>query len=612
LSYLCLIFQESEDLRLNNLKKLNQETAINRRLRLAHALLWKQTSVENKEEVKEKLDLFDKTEDMRFMLQEEQDLYYPNHPWEEALEQDEQDEPEILFDSISAWEYPKKQRRELASNIASAKARKAWQKFTELCQEYEELMEQKKREKRENTLEFLRSVPLVGMTANGAAIHRDLLADLKSPVLVVEEAGELLEAQVLCCLGPETQQLVMIGDHQQLRPKINNYALEKNHNFAISMFERLLNLKFSYRTLKYQVRMRPEISCLVRPFYKEILDHPLVQKYPNVPGMKNNVFFFSHQVKEDVQGFEHSKKNSYEAKFLGSLANYLMVQGIEPSEITVITPYLGQKHLLRSTEGTKECIVSTIDDYQGDENRIVLLSLVRSNSDDSIGFVKIINRIIVALSRAKHGLYIIGNQNLLSKLSDEWYSVIKQLESTQSSGNTLIVQCPNHPETRTEIREPDDFIKVRHGGCTLTCTYQLECGHICDKLCHPGNHEGLQCMKDCVKILKCGHKCQAKCWKQCPPCRTQIPVELPKCKHKTTIDCCIDVETYFCREPCPKILPCEHPCTLLCGEDCVCKHRFTQKMPCGHVVNFICGDQPKCYFKCGFSFDCGHKCSGDW
>lgn len=57
--------------------------------------------------------------------------------------------------------------------------------------------------------------------------------------------------------------------------------------------------------------------------------------------------------------------------------------------------------------------ISTVDNYQGEENDIILLSLVRSNNFDQIGFLKTSNRICVALSRARNGLYIFGNKTCL-------------------------------------------------------------------------------------------------------------------------------------------------------------------------------------------------------
>jgi superfamily I DNA and/or RNA helicase len=77
-----------------------------------------------------------------------------------------------------------------------------------------------------------------------------------------------------------------------------------------------------------------------------------------------------------------------------------------------------------------------VDKYQGEENEIILLSLVRSNSRAKIGFLEIENRVCVALSRAKKGLYIVGNMdNLCGSGSRLWQSIKRTLEENDEIGS---------------------------------------------------------------------------------------------------------------------------------------------------------------------------------
>lgn len=78
--------------------------------------------------------------------------------------------------------------------------------------------------------------------------------------------------------------------------------------------------------------------------------------------------------------------------------------------------------------------VCTLDSYQGKENNIILLSLVRSNAENRIGFLAIENRVCVALSRAKIGFYIIGNMSCLSAKSMLWKKMKITLEQQQALG----------------------------------------------------------------------------------------------------------------------------------------------------------------------------------
>lgn len=79
-----------------------------------------------------------------------------------------------------------------------------------------------------------------------------------------------------------------------------------------------------------------------------------------------------------------------------------------------------------------KCIV--VDKYQGEENDIILLSLVRSNADAKIGFLKTENRVCVALSRAKKGLYVVGNMENLRASGPLWQEIHRILQADGSSG----------------------------------------------------------------------------------------------------------------------------------------------------------------------------------
>lgn len=106
-----------------------------------------------------------------------------------------------------------------------------------------------------------------------------------SHFLVVEEAAEVLEAHIITSLCSEAEQLILIGDHQQLKPNPTVYELAKKYNLETSLFERLINNGIEYHQLKLQHRMRPEISALLVPhFYKDLMDHPSVHDYERIKG----------------------------------------------------------------------------------------------------------------------------------------------------------------------------------------------------------------------------------------------------------------------------------------------------------------------------------------
>ena len=90
-----------------------------------------------------------------------------------------------------------------------------------------------------------------------------ILDQLKPCAVIVEEAAEIIEGQLISVLPPSIQHLVMLGDHQQLKPCLNCYKL-KDKNLDCSMFERLINNRMHFTQLGQQCRMRDEIADLLR------------------------------------------------------------------------------------------------------------------------------------------------------------------------------------------------------------------------------------------------------------------------------------------------------------------------------------------------------------
>ena len=178
--------------------------------------------------------------------------------------------------------------------------------------------------------------------------------------VLVEEAGEILEAHILANLGPRAEQLILIGDHKQLRPKIANYSLEKQSgkgfDLNVSLFERLVLAKQKHPdtvalpvvTLSVQHRMRPEIASIIRSMglYSSLQDADGTLGRARVQGVAQDVVFVDHRVPEDhneeaaALGSE-TKVNKFEAEFVVAIANHLVQQGQHKHEdITILTPYV--------------------------------------------------------------------------------------------------------------------------------------------------------------------------------------------------------------------------------------------------------------------------------
>ncbi|CAF1117204.1 unnamed protein product, partial [Didymodactylos carnosus] len=401
-------------------------------------------------------------------------------------------------------------------------------------------------------------------------------------IVIVEEAAEIFEAHVISSLTEKCEHLILIGDHQQLRPNPTVYRLAKTYNIDVSLFERLVRNDFPSVRLNVQHRMRLEICALMKHFYNDLQNHDSVKSNrPSILGIRENVFFITHSHKEEVTD-NSSKQNYYEAQYIIELAHFLTKQGYSTSQITVLVMYIGQKHLLTVLKQRKFSKVleglqiTTVDNYQGEENDIIILSLVRNNVLNDVGFLKIQNRICVALSRARCGLYILGNLEMMQKTSEMWKNLAKTFHEMKAVGKGLNLCCTNHPKApfvavnpQSFARRPDD--PQEHGRCKA----------VVDK-----------------KIVECQHPIKFECSKipTIQDCKQTFLIKLP-CDHLVQVPCQINqlkvYDSVDCPTPCNQQLLCGHKCRGTCGS-CQhgqlhkqCREKCDKELICGHLSN--CG-----------------------
>ncbi len=107
----------------------------------------------------------------------------------------------------------------------------------------------------------------------------------------------------------------MIGDHKQLQPKPYNYEIATKYNFNVSLFERLINNKILFSSLKYQRRMKTKFADFVRIIYggEDYIDYEDANNKEEVKGIKNDMYFFTHNELETENIALKSKENKYEA-----------------------------------------------------------------------------------------------------------------------------------------------------------------------------------------------------------------------------------------------------------------------------------------------------------
>ncbi|QBZ56769.1 hypothetical protein PoMZ_01685 [Pyricularia oryzae] len=268
------------------------------------------------------------------------------------------------------------------------------------------------------------------------------------------------------------------------------------------------NLPFS--VFDTQRRIHPSISELVQStLYPTLANSNTVAEYPRVPGITKRLFWLHH--KHPKSGWNNSQdtiktsySNEFEIDMVSALVSYLIRQGVYKSgEIAVLTPYLGQFKKFQQKLGSSMQIIvndrdtedlaslevdvdnklsknkkspakisaldgiraATVDNFQGEEADVVIVSLVRSNKEKKCGFFSVSNRINVLLSRARYGIYIIGNSHTCSNVPI-WTQVIEILGHKSNIGRELELQYPKHPETRNLVSQPDHFVQFSpNGGC---------------------------------------------------------------------------------------------------------------------------------------------------
>ncbi|XP_073978299.1 uncharacterized protein isoform X2 [Rhodnius prolixus] len=445
---------------------------------------------------------------------------------------------------------------------------------------------------------------VIGATTTSAARCQHLLTLLKPKIVIIEEAAELLEAHAVVSLSKHCQHVILIGDHQQLRPSTASYRLETDFNLGVSLFERMIKNGLHAPMLTVQHRMRPEISALITPsIYSKLDNHATVCNLPDVMGIVKNVYFIDHNNFENEM--DVSKMNIHECDLLLNLCKYLLQQGYDASEITILATYLAQKtYMLSARERLglpTEITITSVDNFQGEENRIILLSLVRCNEDNKVGFLSVENRICVALSRAKEGLYVAGNMPSLIANSKVWAQINQVLIKNENIGKSLPLICKAHKKI-TNIITADELEYVLENGCGQKCNLEIYCGHICPKMCHSydiDHKNKFRCMMECEKCCENGHPCLAFCGDICPPCQEPIDYKL-NCNHMIKALCYQTTAWKLEKETIDPVDECTKELQKLALLD------YTEgDSTGGESENF---DLPKCNEPCGIKLKCGHTC----
>ncbi|XP_023635045.1 uncharacterized ATP-dependent helicase C29A10.10c [Capsella rubella] len=264
-------------------------------------------------------------------------------------------------------------------------------------------------------------------------------------LLVIDEAAQLKECESIAALQlPGLRNALLIGDEYQLPATVHNDECEKA-KFGRSLFERLVLIGHNKHLLNVQYRMHPSISSFPnKEFYDgRITDAAIVQERVYEKRFLQGNMFGSFSFINVGRGREefcegHSPKNMVEVAVISEIISNLFKVSSERRQkmsVGVISPYKGQVRAIQDRLGDKygslsgelfSLNVQSVDGFQGGEEDVIIISTVRSNVNGNVGFLNNRQRANVALTRAKHCLWVIGNETTLALSGSIWSELISE------------------------------------------------------------------------------------------------------------------------------------------------------------------------------------------
>jgi regulator of nonsense transcripts 1 len=285
--------------------------------------------------------------------------------------------------------------------------------------------------------ELLSAAEVICTTCVSAGDPR--LAAFRFRSVLMDEATQATEPEAMIPIVHGCKQLVFVGDHCQLGPVITDKRAAAA-GLGQSMFERLIALGIRPIRLVVQYRMHPAMSEFPsNTFYEGSLQNGVTaddrktskEEFPWI-NPDCPIMFWNQQGIEEVSASGTSFLNRIEAQAIERSVTHFMRAGVDPDRIGVITPYEGQRayvvsHFARAgslrQDLYREIEVASVDSFQGREKDYIILSCVRSNENQGVGFIADPRRLVVALTRARYGIIIIGNAKVLARQS-LWASLL--------------------------------------------------------------------------------------------------------------------------------------------------------------------------------------------
>ena len=298
----------------------------------------------------------------------------------------------------------------------SADKIKSMSKWIEINQEIDEAHDEIKRIENRMIKDIIDSSDVILATNSSAALES--IARVKFDVAIIDEASQATIPSVLIPIA-KAHRFILAGDHKQLPPTIIS---DRAGELEKTLFEELIR-KYPHKSQLLNVQYRMNNLLMKFPnqeFYNNGLKSDASVDDININDIldstqKEEALLFIDTSNVDIEGETHLKDsksivNHIEAEISSNIVNDYLNIGVEEEDIGIISPYADQVKVIQVMPPVE---VKTVDGFQGREKEIIIISTVRSNDNGNIGFLKDLRRLIVAITRAKRKLIIIGNKNTL-------------------------------------------------------------------------------------------------------------------------------------------------------------------------------------------------------
>lgn len=246
--------------------------------------------------------------------------------------------------------------------------------------------------------------------------------------LVIDEAGQCIEP-LAWCIFPLADKIVLAGDHWQLPPTVLSHEAARL-GFNRSVLEKAITTTPNVYLLNTQYRMRPAIAG----FSSNYFYNGLLLTANHLINAGTHITFI------DTAGSGYNEVHGPDGTSLQNEGELQIVQKIIETEsldinkTALISPYSGQVSAAKE-QLPASLSISTIDSFQGQEKETIIVSLVRSNDDGEIGFLKDYRRMNVAITRAKEQLFVIGDSATIG--ADPFYNAFLTYIEQQGTYRTV-------------------------------------------------------------------------------------------------------------------------------------------------------------------------------